>query len=140
MHLSPNFTLEEFTQTSTGLVNQPNQLELANLRATAARMENVRSMLGHPIYVRSAYRTPAVNMAVRGSLTSDHCHGLAVDFTCPVFGDTGAVAKFLAGSNLEFDQLILEWSWVHLGFGPSLRGQLLTKRSKESPYQTGLIV
>lgn len=140
MHLSPNFTLEEMTQTQTGLPNQPNQLELANLRATAARMELVRSKLGHPIYVRSGFRTPAVNMAVRGSMTSDHVHGLACDFTCPDFGDPVTVAKFLAGSHMEFDQLILEWSWVHLGWGPQMRGQLLTKTSKDAPYQTGLMV
>jgi zinc D-Ala-D-Ala carboxypeptidase len=141
MQLSQHFTLAEFMQTETGLPNQPNALEIENLKATAERMEGVRDMLGgNPILVRSAFRSPAVNMAVRGSLTSDHCHGLAVDFTCPDFGDTAAVARFLSGGHLEFDQLILEWSWVHLGWGERMRGQILTKRSKDAPYMPGLIV
>ncbi len=140
MQLSQHFTLAEFTQTETGLRNNPSQAEIQNLIATANRMENVRDLLGgNPILVRSAFRSPAVNMAVRGVLTSDHCHGLAVDFTCPGFGDTVAVARFLSGGQLEFDQLILEWSWVHLGWGERMRGQILTKRSKDAPYISGLI-
>ena len=53
MHLSPHFTLEELTASETarreGLTNQPGPDALANLRRLSQTLEQVRSLLGHPI-------------------------------------------------------------------------------------------
>ena len=138
--LSQHFSLEELTHTDTGLPNQPDVEAMGNLGITAAHMEGVRDLLGHPIVVHSAYRSPAVNQAVRGVSTSAHCLGYAVDFVCPGYGSPEEVALFIAGSKLKFDQLILEYGWVHLSFDPRMRGQCLTKRDAVSAYQHGIVV
>lgn len=146
--LSANFTLAELTASATaarqGLDNTPPAEVLETLRATARRMEEVRRLLGdRPIIVTSGYRSLAVNKAVGGSTASAHMTGHAVDFTCPAFGTPSAVARHLAkhlpaGS---FDQIIEEFGrWVHIGFGPGTRGQLLTARkaSGRTVYSSGI--
>jgi len=132
--LSPHFTLAELTISATaarkGVSNKPTAAALAVLRRTAQRMEEVRALLGgRPIVVTSGYRSDAVNRLVGGSKTSAHMTGHAVDFTCPGFGTPAQVAAHLARHLEGFDQIIEEFGqWVHIGFGPGLRGQLLTAR------------
>lgn len=139
--LSPHFTLEEFIASETagrlGLDNEPSKEIIEALKFTANRMENVRSVLGdRPITVRSGYRSPAVNVAVGGSETSAHMRGLACDFICPRFGTPYEVAHKLIGA-LEFDQLIWEFTWVHIGFDTEMRREVLTK-FPDKPIMSGL--
>jgi len=146
MQLSPNFTLEEFIRSSTaasrGIDNTPGPAHLANLRALAIRLEDVRALLRNPIQITSAYRSPALNAAVGGSSTSDHANGLAADFTSPRFGSVQKVCEAIAGSDIQFDQLIYEQKpggveWVHLGFGTRMRRQVLSW-SPSAGYVHGL--
>lgn len=132
--LSAHFALEELTVSAAaarlGLNNAPPPPVRATLEATAARMEQVRALLGNkPIIVLSGYRSPAVNKAVGGSATSAHRIGHAVDFICPGFGTPAEVARHLAVNLKAFDQLIEEFGqWVHIGFGPGARRQYLKAR------------
>lgn len=134
MNLSEYFTLSELTVSETaarrGMKNIPIGKALENLKQTAARMDEIREGLGSPIIVTSGYRSPEVNASVGGSRTSAHCHGLAVDFTCPGYGNPLAAAKAILASGIEFDQLIHEFgAWVHIGFaepGKPPRKQVLT--------------
>lgn len=134
MRLSPHFHLAELTVSQTaarrGLDNTPDAAMIEQLKRTAARMEHVRAILGNrPILISSGYRSPAVNKACGGSRTSAHMTGHAVDFTCPGFGRPYEVAKTLSLELTDFDQLIQEFGqWVHIGFGPGRRNQLLTAR------------
>jgi zinc D-Ala-D-Ala carboxypeptidase len=139
--LTPNFTLEEFTDSQTaarkGLNNAPapHSEERKNLQRTAEVMEQVRALLGDkPVLVSSGYRSPQVNAAVGGSKSSAHMSGLAVDFSCPGFGTPKAICKRLHShmKALGIDQLIHEYdTWVHLGLsaGPP-RHQALTIDNK----------
>lgn len=138
--LSPNFSLEELTTTQhRELGNTPSPGVLANLTKTAERMEDVRVVLNRqPIHVSSGYRSKAVNKAVGGSPTSDHMTGHAVDFVCPKFGSNYHVARAIQDSGIKFDQLILEYGWVHISFGPRMRQQVMTKKSAKAPYVEGL--
>lgn len=131
MNLSPNFTLAEATVSETararGLSNQPLPAHLANMRQTAAGMEQVRALFGRPITVTSWYRSPAVNRAVGGVPTSHHALGWAVDFR--VSGLDGLpAARHIAASDIVFDQLI--WyrpsGILHLSFHPQARRQVRT--------------
>jgi putative chitinase len=128
LNLSPHFTLAELTITGTGLRNVPTPAILANLRRTAEGLERVRATLGgKPIAVSSGYRAPPVNAKVGGSKTSDHVKGLASDFTCRAFGTPLEVCGALVEAELPFDQLIHEYGrWVHIGFGPRMRSQVMT--------------
>lgn len=138
--LSSHFTLEEMVQSQTAsrqdLDNTPPADILANLTATAGRMEAVRVLLGHPLLISSGYRSPAVNAAVGGVATSAHVHGWAVDFICPPFGDPFAICMAIAASDIAFDQVIQEGTWVHISFAPTMRQALLTKVG--GGYATGI--
>lgn len=143
MNLSEHFTLEEFTASSTaaraGISNAPDATIRARLRITAERLEAVRTLLGHPVIVTSAYRSPALNAIVPGSSnTSAHTLGWAVDFKCPGFGTPLQVCRAIAASGIKFDQVIHEYGqWTHVSFDPRLRMQTLTKLAGQD-YTPGL--
>ena len=124
MKLTEHFSLDEFTISETaaraGVDNVPplGSPERANLERIAQVMEEVRSILGHPILISSGYRGPWVNSAVGGSKNSAHMGGLAADFICPGFGNPLAICHKLRPhmKELGIDQLIHEFdTWVHLG-------------------------
>lgn len=137
--LTAHFALEELACTQhREFDNTPPPEVVANLRATAARMEEVRRLLGdRVIAVTSGYRCPALNHAVGGSRTSAHLTGHAVDFHCYGFGDALKVCRAIADSSITFDQLIEEGTWTHISFDPRMRRQVLTKRANGG-YALGL--
>lgn len=117
--LTEHFSLAEMTVTRhTKFDNVPKGVQLDNLKFTAERMEEVRELLGNPITISSAYRSPEVNRAVGSkSKHSQHMDGCAVDFTCSKFGTPREIVKKLKSSSIPYDQLILEFdSWVHISF------------------------
>ena len=127
--LSPHFSLDELIATQhRQFENWPPPPVQSVLRQVAGRMEAVRALLGDtPITISSGYRNPQVNRAVGGALHSAHLTGHAVDFNCYGFGDPIEVCRAISKSNIGFDQLVEEGSWVHLSFDPRMRGQVLTK-------------
>lgn len=129
--LTAHFALEELACTQhREFDNTPPPEVVATLRTTAARMEEVRRLLsGRVISVSSGYRCRALNRAVGGSRTSAHLTGHAVDFNCYGFGEPLEVCRALAESDLAFDQVIEEGTWVHISFDPRLRRQVLTRRA-----------
>jgi uncharacterized protein YcbK (DUF882 family) len=143
MKLSPNFTLEELTQSETaerkGLDNTPTEEVKANLVRLARFLEEVRRVLGRPIMVNSAYRSPEVNKAIGSKPTSQHCIGCAADIKVPGLTPDNIV-KELIKTNLEYDQLIREFdSWVHISipnkFADKPRKQvLIIDKSGTRPY------
>jgi uncharacterized protein YcbK (DUF882 family) len=143
MKLSPNFTLEELTQSETanrkGLDNTPTEEAKANLVRLARFLEEVRRALGRPIMVNSAYRNPKVNEAIGSKSTSQHCIGCAADIRVPGLTPDDIVKELLK-TNLEYDQLIREFdSWVHISipnkFADKPRRQvLIIDKSGTRPY------
>ena len=126
MRLSTNFTLAEFTKSQTatrkGLDNTPGEEHLANAKELFTNVvQPVRENFGVTV-INSGYRGPALNEAVGGSSKSQHCKGEAVDIECPGTGNYD-VANWIE-SNLDFDQLILEFyngkdprsGWVHVSY------------------------
>ena len=146
MQISTHFTLEElcFSETAArlGLDNAPSAMATANLRQVAVVMERVRTQLGdRPIFVHSGYRSAEVNQAVGGVMTSAHCRGLACDFVCPAFGAPAEVALAILNSSIVYDQLILEYGWVHVGLAEEAlvaRRETLTKRTPWVAWETGI--
>jgi zinc D-Ala-D-Ala carboxypeptidase len=146
MTISEHFTLEElsFSEAAArlGLDNTPDASAIKSLGLVAAAMERIRTLLGNkPIVVHSGYRSLKVNQAIGGVVTSAHCLGLACDFVCPTFGVPAEVALVILRSDIEYDQLILEYGWVHVGLaheGALSRREALTKRSPFTPYETGI--
>lgn len=130
MNLSPHFTLAELTDSQTAtrrsIDNRPGPDALANLRRVADLLEQIRALAGGPITVSSGYRCPALNAAVGGAANSAHQVGLAADITAPVLTPR-ALALLIRESGIEFDQLIYEGTWVHVGLSAGApRRQVLT--------------
>ena len=124
MQLTKNFTLEELTRSSKAkalkIDNSPNPEQLANLKALAENiLQPLREGLGFPINITSGLRVPALNAAVKGSKTSQHTKGEAVDIK--VSGKNKVIFDWIV-NNLDYDQVIWEFgtdsepSWVHVSY------------------------
>ena len=138
MQLTPHFSLAELTVTNQKIDNTPSKEVIEVLRTTAFYMEKVRELLGNvAVTINSGYRSPDVNRQVGGTSNSSHTYGYAVDFTA--YGHTPlTIANILSKSNLKFDQLIYEKSWIHISFDPRMRGNILTLKGK-GKYVKGIV-
>ena len=152
MNLSPNFTLSEMTKSEFALRNYidntPNEEQIQALMALAQNvLQPVRDHFKKGVKCNSGFRAPAVNRAVGGSATSDHCKGQAADIEIPGVSNY-ELAKWIV-DNLKFTQVILEFytqgvpdsGWVHVSYDPSkLKNEALTAVKKEgrTVYLTGL--
>ena len=139
MMLSKNLSLGEFTNSQTakrrGIDNTPKgeHLEAAKLLAENI-FQPIREHFGKPIWLSSGYRSEALNKAIGGSKTSQHCKGEAMDIDMDgKGGPTNAEIFNYIKDNLPFDQLIWEFGtktspdWVHVSYkkGGPQRGQIL---------------
>lgn len=137
--VSKNFILSEFLVSQKaarlGIRNIPTPTHLANMEEAITNLfQPVRDLLKKPVIVTSGYRSVKLNEAVKGSATSAHCVGYAMDFTSPGFGTVKETCEFLEKElkerGIKFDQLIYEYgSWVHLAIKNRKgmqRGQVLT--------------
>lgn len=153
MNLTANFTLHELTKSETALRlnidNTPDEAKTEALRLLAVKvLQPVRDHYGVGVKVNSAYRSPETNQATGGSLTSDHCKGMAADIEIP--GVPNAELAQWIMDNLEYTQLILEFytpgipdsGWVHVSYDPNnLKKQELTamKVAGKTQYVPGLV-
>jgi len=118
MKLSENVTIAEFEATSTGLANKMNSVQIEAAKLLCEKVfQPLRKHVGKPIKINSGFRSLAVNKAVKGSSTSQHCKGEAMDL------DLHDKALFVwIIDNLDFDQAIFEGGtensagWFHLSY------------------------
>jgi len=122
MRISKHISLEEATLSPTGLRlgidNTPNEEILVNMKLVAERcFEPIRSWYNQPIKVNSFYRCEALNKAVKGSATSQHVQGKAIDISTGTKTGNKLIYEW-AKNNLIFDQLINEYdyAWVHISY------------------------
>lgn len=147
--VSQDFTWEEVEHSETaerlGIDNTvPTEL-IEIIRKTAVWAQAVRAILARPMLINSWYRCPALQLLPQFiNPTSQHPLGEAIDFICPSFGTPVAVCRKILqySTTIPFDQLILEYSWVHLSFSTSnptrkARGQVLSLLSNKK-YASGL--
>jgi len=100
-----------------GIDNYPRSTAIEkNIIYTAQRMDKIRRLLNRPIIVSSWYRSPRVNQGVRGSQTSAHLDGLAVDFALKKGQGKQEVQRLK--KRAKYDQLIYypRGNRVHIGF------------------------
>jgi zinc D-Ala-D-Ala carboxypeptidase len=127
MQLSKHFELAEFTRSSTakraGISNMPTDAHLENIKLLCEKiLEPIRVHFTRPIILSSGYRSPALNRAVGGSSSSQHCSGEAADIDMDGTNVTNAQIFNYIKDNLEFDQLIWEFGtdsnpdWVHVSY------------------------
>jgi zinc D-Ala-D-Ala carboxypeptidase len=144
MRLSPNFELDEFVVSreaaARGIDNTPPPVIVENLAKVANALEQIRANVlnGAPIRITSGYRCARLNAAVKGSRNSSHMDGLAVDFIAPQFGSPVQICHAIARCGFRFDQLIYEFTWVHLGIAQPMRHDVLTYQGDEL-YVPGIV-
>lgn len=125
MKISKYFTEKESTVSATGerlkIKNIPTQDKKDNILYTASRMDKIREYLGVPLIVLSWFRTEELNKAVKGSKTSAHKEGLAVDVYSTKMSSKEIYNKLIEAQKkglIQFDQLIFypNQNFVHIGF------------------------
>lgn len=147
MNLSQHFTREEFefsqTATRLGIDNTIPPELMNNAKRIAETMELVRSVLGDKVIrVSSGYRGLALNTAIGGSNASTHMQALACDFTCPSYGGVYQTVEVLAAILEDYDQLIYEGTWIHIGLSEGHpRREILTATfpNGKVSYHNGLL-
>ena len=84
MKLSEHLDLSEVIRSESakrnGISNMPTEAHIANFKLLAEKVfEPIRVNFRCPINISSAYRSVELNRAVKGSATSQHCTGEAID-------------------------------------------------------------
>jgi len=136
MKLSKNLSLSEVLVSQTakrlGLSNEPTKEHLESLKSIAFNIfQPIRDHFKTPIYVSSGYRSFELNKAIKGSKTSQHMKGEALDLDADVYGviDNADIFYYIK-ENLIFDQLIWEFgddknpNWVHVSFSKEGKNRL----------------
>jgi hypothetical protein len=126
MRVSKNLTLQELIYSEKaielGIINNPTPHQLSNLKLIAQKVfEPAREHFNVPIKVSSGFRISNLNQALKGSTTSQHCGGQALDLQIKK-GYTNADLFYFIKDKLDFDQLIWEFGtdkepdWVHVSY------------------------
>ncbi len=145
--LSENFSLQELTKSQTairkGIDNNPTADHIAALGHLAMNiLQPVRNHFGKPYTPSSGYRSVELCLAIGSSEKSQHAKGEAADFEVPNVSNM-EVAQWIV-SNLDFDQLILEYysggntGWIHCSYKESGNRKEVLTLSKAHGYKEGL--
>lgn len=132
MNISKHISLNEATKSPTalrnGIKNEPNAQQLANMKLVADKcFEPLREWYGKPIRINSFFRCDALNKLVKGSATSQHVQGKAIDIDAGSKEENQKLFEWCK-ANIKFDQLINEYdfSWVHISYNKdNNRNQIL---------------
>ena len=127
MQLSKNLSLAEVTRSETakrkGISNMPTEAHIANFKLLAEKVfQPIREHFGVPIHISSGYRSTALNKAIGGAASSQHCSGEAIDIDMDGTSITNKQIFDFIKDNLEFDQCIFEFGteenpdWVHVSY------------------------
>ncbi len=149
MKLSEHLNLSEVTRSETakrrGISNEPTPEHLENFKKLAENIfEPIRKHFGKPIHLSSGYRSKALNAAIGGSASSQHCKGEAIDIDMD--GSSNGVTNRMVfdyiRTNLNFDQLIWEFGtkdnpdWVHVSFSSTGKQRKQVLRAVKSGSKT----
>ena len=121
MTLSEHVTIAEFEHSNTAVAkkldNRMNAQQIESARLLCENIfEPIRKFRGKAIKINSGFRGMALNRAIGGASSSQHCKGEAIDL--PLTKQEFFVIK----DSLDFDQLIAEHpvngnpKWVHISY------------------------
>jgi len=128
-----------------GIKNKPNEEQVENMKLLAKEVfEPLREWVGCPIRVNSMFRSLELNTALKGSKTSSHMKGEAMDITSMACGKENCKSNLemfhWIKDNLEFDQLIWEFGsepkWLHVSFNKDNNRQQVLVTKKRGVYYT----
>jgi zinc D-Ala-D-Ala carboxypeptidase len=145
--LSNNFSIREFTKSQTAKrKNIDNSIQDEKIFQSLIKLcqnivQPIREHYKIPFSPNSGYRCPALNKAIGGSATSQHCLGQAVDIEIPTV-DNMSLFNFVK-ENLDYDQIILEYydgvnpssGWVHISYVSSEDNRKIAMTFDGSTYR-----
>lgn len=134
--MTEHFNLNEFLRSDTAtrykIDNTPNKEQLENIEFVARQLEIIRSYYNKPMFISSGFRTKELNTLLKGSKTSQHMQGLAVDINLKSKNENkiffNLVYKLIQENKIKIYQLIDEYNykWVHIGFSQNNpKGQVI---------------
>ena len=146
-HVSYNEATKSATATRLGIDNTPSETILSNMRYVAENVfEPVRTHFCVPIGISSFYRSAALNKAVKGSKTSQHVKGEAIDIDADIFGIITNKNIFdYIRKNLNFNQLIWEYgddnepAWVHVSLVKGYNKKEVLRAYQEKDWRGKLV-
>lgn len=101
--------------------NTPDDEHIKNMKLLAKEVfEPLREWVGGPIKINSMFRSEDLNTGIKGSLTSSHMEGQAMDITSMGKKTNAEMFEYIK-DNLDFDQLIWEYGrrnpvWLHVSY------------------------
>ena len=126
MRISKNYKMREFSVSSsfphlaTGV---PKEFQCNVVNLVLALLQPINDATGWSNYISSGYRSPMLNSRVGGSPSSQHLKGEASDNNFYYYQNGKKisvtpyeVAKKVKWLNLDFDQMILYPTFIHLSF------------------------
>ena len=130
MYISKHLELAELTRSESakrvGISNMPTPEHVANLKKLADNIfEKIREHFGRPILISSGYRSIDLNKIIKGSKSSQHSTGEAIDIDMDGTDVTNKEIFEFIKFNVSFDQLIWEFGtdknpdWVHVSYESS---------------------
>ena len=128
-----------------GIKNKPNEDQVENMKLLAEKVfEPLREWVGCPIRVNSMFRSKELNSAIKGSSTSSHMKGEAMDITSMACGKENCKSNLdmfhWIKDNLEFDQLIWEFGaipkWLHVSYNKDKNRKQVLVTKKRGVYYT----
>ena len=123
-----------------GIKNKPNEEQVESMKLLAEEVfEPLREWVDAPIRVNSMFRSLELNTALKGSKTSSHLKGEAMDITS-MGGKSNLEMFHYIKDNLCFDQLIWEFGkepkWLHVSFNKDNNRQQVLVTKKRGVYYT----
>ncbi len=127
MKISDHITYAEAIHSNTakrrGIDNTPSEVQVLSMKLLAAKVfEPLRKWVGGPIKVNSFFRSVALNEAIGGAASSQHCKGQAIDIDDVYGRKTNAEMYKWIQENLDYDQMIWEFgtdtqpNWIHVSY------------------------
>jgi hypothetical protein len=127
MKISENLELSELIRSESakrnGISNMPTPEHIANLKLLASKVfQPIRDYFSRPIRISSGYRSIDLNNIIKGSRSSQHSTGEAIDIDMDGTDITNKEIFDYIKNNLSFDQLIWEFGtdknpdWVHVSY------------------------
>ena len=124
--ISKHISFDEATQSPTAIRakinNTPTPEILEAMQHVANNLfEPLREWYGRPIKINSFYRSPSLNKLVKGSPTSQHVKGEAIDISAGSKAENKFLFDWIVSSGIEYDQVINEYdfTWVHISLKKS---------------------
>jgi uncharacterized protein YcbK (DUF882 family) len=127
-----NFKISELIHSDLAVQNNINNMPDINaldnmLELIFHCLQPIRDLIKKPIIITSGFRNQQINFLAGGAFNSQHKEGKAADFV--IKGMTPKqIIEIIKNSNIEYDQLIDERTWVHISFNKgNNRKQILRK-------------